>query len=73
MEKGNYLRNEDEQIERMNFMPANRDKKRQTKNTEIGLDGGSIENNFHSDNAYTDQGLENASKLEQAMNKGKTR
>jgi hypothetical protein len=52
-------------------MSANNDKKRQTKNIEIGLDRSTIENNIQSDNAFSDQGLENARKLEQAMNKGK--
>ena len=52
-------------------MPANNDKNRQTKNIETGLDRSTIENNIQSDNAFSDQGLENASKLEQAMNNGK--
>lgn len=54
-------------------MPANNDKKIQTKNIGVGLDRSTIENNIQSDNAYSDQGLENASKLEQALNKGKTK
>ncbi|MBB6446617.1 hypothetical protein [Bacillus benzoevorans] len=51
-------------------MPEYNNNKEQTKNVESGMDRGEIENNLSNDNAFSDQGLENASKLNHAMKKG---